>query len=785
MLLLENLNFRLFTLSRIDMKVIYKITLCILCLLINSYPQNESTEKDIDDLFDQALALDLQKDHLGTIRTLIEILKIDSSSVAAKNQLGAALRSYSKEVIQDEPLLYSALSFLGSDIRIPAGPIIANYYNTNNPDKIIEFISNLYQGNKSHFKIPIESFFEMNHLNNPGLFKEILVWVKPFIYENEQSEYLFLNLLVEPNHNYSAVLNELDLKFEKSKLCSNPSEFPRVLDLYYKKNPNPNSDIITNIRNNLSECLNINNPAYRAIYFYKNGSWNELNSLMSNSLSVSTKLTISYRDLLDIDVNENSIEAKNLLKIFAKHLPTEIDYTTFNDTELYNLSSMFRFIDREDIAQKFLRKINFEDYNLVKLYNQRLFEQFDIIITKPSSSLPATKLNDYELQNLDIYIDTIRARRLFIVLSDETKKNFADYDDKYLYFFARICHTLKISTNEIFAELVSRITPPGNGFENTMIWSLSCLMTGDQDRAERIISGIESFGSNTDLAYLQIELNWWKKNGFKSNFIDIHLAKLGEFNNTGEEKYYITKTDSQSQIISATEDNFYALLIGIESYKDKTMNLRFPLRDLNKLKDILINNYLFTEKNVITLANPDRTKFFESFQNLKKQIGQQDNLLIFYAGHGYFDESMGQGYWIPSDATRTDRSNWISNPEIVSFLKGIKAKHTLLVADACFSGSIFVTRKAFHNYDKSFEVAYSKVSKKGMTSGANQPVPDKSVFVEFFLKRLQENESKYFLAEELYLEFREAVTNNSLVDQRPLYEELAGDEGGEFIFIRK
>ena len=148
-------------------------------------------------------------------------------------------------------------------------------------------------------------------------------------------------------------------------------------------------------------------------------------------------------------------------------------------------------------------------------------------------------------------------------------------------------------------------------------------------------------------------------------------------------------------------------------------------------------------------------------------------------------ESMEQGYWIPSDATRNDISNWISNPEIVSLLKGIKAKHILLVADACFSGSIFITRKTFLNNDKSVEIAYSKISKKGMTSGAISTVPDKSVFVEFFLKRLKENESKYLLAEQLYLDFREAVTNNSEVDQRPLFEELEGDEGGDFIFIKK
>ena len=768
-----------------NMKIIYKVIFCFLFLFITGYSQDESGGKDIDQLFNLVSLQDAQKDHKGLVRTLLEILEIDPSNIMAKNQLGAALRSYFKKIIEDEELFYSALYYLGNDIRIPAAPIIVHYYNTNNSDQAKQFIFNLYRGNQSHFKIPLQDLFEMDHKNNPIFYKEILVGIKPFVDENELSEYLFLNLLVEPNNNYRTVLNELNLKTDSLELCSNPSEFPRILELYYKKNPNPSSTIINTIKNNISDCLNFSNPAYRAIYFYKNGSWDELSNLIKKSLTGLTELNIGYRELLDIDINENPTEAGILMKIFAKHLPSKIDYSSFSDTELYNLASKFRFINREDISKKLLSNIKFENYNLVTLYNKRLFQQFDILITKPSDQPLDLKISDYELENFDFFIDTTRARSLFIVLlEDIEEKHFVGYEDKYLYNFAKICHKLKINNNDIFAELVKRITP-NSSFENMIIWSLSCLMTDDQNRAERIINPIESLGSSVDLAYLQIELNWWKNHGIKSNFIDLHLEKFQATSDKEEEKFFITNTNNGNQISSVTEANYFALLIGIESYRDKTMNLRFPLKDLNRLKEILISDYMFAEKNVLTLANPEREKFFESFEKLKKQIGQNDNLLIFYAGHGYWDDSMEQGYWIPSDATRNDKSNWISNPEIVSLLKSIKAKHTLLVADACFSGSIFVTRKSFHNYDKSIELAYSKISKKGMTSGANTPVPDKSVFVEFFLKRLKENESKYLLAETLYLDFRDAVTNNSLVGQRPLYEGLAGDEGGEFIFIKK
>jgi hypothetical protein len=48
-----------------------------------------------------------------------------------------------------------------------------------------------------------------------------------------------------------------------------------------------------------------------------------------------------------------------------------------------------------------------------------------------------------------------------------------------------------------------------------------------------------------------------------------------------------------------------------------------------------------------------------------------------------------------------------------------------------------------------------------MTSGILSEVPDKSVFIEFFTKRLIENEEKYITAEQLFYSFKPAVINNS------------------------
>ena len=74
-----------------------------------------------------------------------------------------------------------------------------------------------------------------------------------------------------------------------------------------------------------------------------------------------------------------------------------------------------------------------------------------------------------------------------------------------------------------------------------------------------------------------------------------------------------------------------------------------------------------------------------------------------------------------------------------------------------------------------------------MTSGTLEKVPDKSVFIDFLIKRLEDNQEDYITAEELFSGIRRAVINNSPSNQVPQYGEIGqtGDEGGEFIFIRK
>ena len=59
------------------------------------------------------------------------------------------------------------------------------------------------------------------------------------------------------------------------------------------------------------------------------------------------------------------------------------------------------------------------------------------------------------------------------------------------------------------------------------------------------------------------------------------------------------------------------------------------------------------------------------------------------------------------------------------------SNHTLLISDACFSGSIFKTRSAFRNASVAIQELYKLPSRNAIVSGIMTEVPDKSIFVEF------------------------------------------------------
>jgi Caspase domain len=232
---------------------------------------------------------------------------------------------------------------------------------------------------------------------------------------------------------------------------------------------------------------------------------------------------------------------------------------------------------------------------------------------------------------------------------------------------------------------------------------------------------------------------------------------------------------------------YYALIIGVSKYKNERLNLDKPEEDAKALRDVLVSRYTFSDSTITMMMSPTRERILEQLLILRKKIKPVDNLLIFYAGHGTYDEAAEQGYWFPADAQPDNPAYWISNSDLKEQIKSIKSMHTLLISDACFSGGIFKTRDItqLKNAPNDIQQLYDMPSRRAMTSGTLTEVPDRSAFLEYLNKNLIQNNSKYLASQDLFYKMRGAVIGNSPVVPQTGIIYQAGDEGGDFIFVLK
>lgn len=269
----------------------------------------------------------------------------------------------------------------------------------------------------------------------------------------------------------------------------------------------------------------------------------------------------------------------------------------------------------------------------------------------------------------------------------------------------------------------------------------------------------------------------------KQNEQEIFIKALDDKKNVIAQRNIVV-SNNFSEKEKSFQGEYYALLIACNDYSDKKLGkLDNPIKDAKAFKEVLQNYYDFHEKNIVTLNNATYEQIIKELDNFAKKLKENDNLLIFYAGHGYWDGKMQQGYWLPVNVNLNNKSLWISNSIIKDYLKGFNARSVLVVSDACFSGGLFKIRGT-ETSNKYIEELSKYKARKALTSGVLTTVPDKSVFIEYLLRELKNNNKKYLPAEELYFKIKENVVKNSPTNQIPQYGEVfqTGDEGGDFIF---
>ncbi|MGQ0677605.1 MAG: caspase family protein [Rhodospirillales bacterium] len=249
---------------------------------------------------------------------------------------------------------------------------------------------------------------------------------------------------------------------------------------------------------------------------------------------------------------------------------------------------------------------------------------------------------------------------------------------------------------------------------------------------------------------------------------------------------------SPEQLRNIDFGSFNAVVIGNNAYR-KVKPLDTAANDARVVADVLRDTYKF---NVDLVLDGTRQQILEALYRMRAKLGEKDSLLIYYAGHGVVDKETGRGYWLPVDADPDLPTNWVPTTDLTDVIKAIQARHIMVVADSCYSGTLLRDVEANIATAQSEKTAqwieriHGKRSRTVLTSGGVEPVMDgggggHSVFAKAFLDALRGNPD-IMDGQALFGAIRRPIALNS-AGQVPEYADIrqAGHDGGDFLFVKR
>jgi len=175
----------------------------------------------------------------------------------------------------------------------------------------------------------------------------------------------------------------------------------------------------------------------------------------------------------------------------------------------------------------------------------------------------------------------------------------------------------------------------------------------------------------------------------------------------------------------------YAVLFITDKY-DNWGGLVNPIFDGRALASQLEKIYGF---KVDVLENPSQDQIFRKLREYsEKKYEPLDQVMIFFAGHGYFDETFKEGYVVMKESLKDDpgKTSYLSYNRLRNVVNSIPSEHTLLMMDVCFGGTFDDNIANSRGDDAYKEISQSEYiirklavkTRKYLTSGGKQYVSD-------------------------------------------------------------
>ncbi len=149
--------------------------------------------------------------------------------------------------------------------------------------------------------------------------------------------------------------------------------------------------------------------------------------------------------------------------------------------------------------------------------------------------------------------------------------------------------------------------------------------------------------------------------------------------------------DSLPTSKTMSKKNAYALVIGVEKYREKLPRADFAAHDARLMGEYLTKSLGYPEENVKVLVNDratrtDLEKYVESW--LPNHVEKDGFVFLYFSGHGAPNPKTGDAYLVPydGDPSFVDRTGYPLK-RLYESLGKLPAKEVVVMLDSCFSGA--------------------------------------------------------------------------------------------------
>lgn len=213
----------------------------------------------------------------------------------------------------------------------------------------------------------------------------------------------------------------------------------------------------------------------------------------------------------------------------------------------------------------------------------------------------------------------------------------------------------------------------------------------------------------------------------------LHILKITAINMSGGQvsstRNLLIGKDAIADAISIDRKD-YAILFATDKY-DYWSDLVNPIEDAHAIANELKKQYGF---DVEVVENPTSDEVFIKIADyVQKKFKPQDQLMIFFAGHGYFDDTFGEGFVVAKNSLENDKAktSYISHNRLRSVINNIPCEHIFLTMDVCFGGTFdpVIAKERGGIYEETTQTEFlirklSYKTRKYLTSGGKTYVSD-------------------------------------------------------------